>query len=270
MATYPWLTYSDLTRERQQEINTLALINGRCPPLLEDGKLGPGTCSSAKVYSKVSAPISAMLSSCQSYNDAAALTCFKLPVGVKSANTLTLQRALNNILVPQGFCKISEDGVLGAETGAAAKQVLGETVARKIGCTTFGMLKTCSAASTPSGPIAPVPSVPSEATPTPVAPPTPATPSTPSAETTTPIVVGPSRADLEKKCTDSRGVVDGDDCVWSEDNYCDLKAFAAGNCLPNTDITVSKKPASVWPWLIGAGVLAVGAGTFVAMKRKKK
>jgi lysozyme family protein len=198
MATYPWLAFSTLTRDVQREINTLRVRDdGKCPILVEDGKLGPATCSAVKIYAPRSGTIAAVLSSCKSFNDAAISNCLTLPWLQPSLETITFQKALNAVLVKQGYCKILEDGVMGPETCGAAQQVLGATFTQ-VGCKTPAVLKMCAAAASPASPIAPVPVTTTETTPVTVqvAPEVPSPDDTaPSADVTTPVAPSAPSAD---------------------------------------------------------------------------
>lgn len=231
-AAYPWYAFSAQTQARQKEINLLAIKAGKCPPLVEDGKMGPSTCGAAKAYAGVSANVSELLKSCQSYNDAAANGCLKLPWMVRSPETQTLQYGLNQILMPQGFCKITEDGILGPTTCAGAKKVLGAKAAN-LGCQQTGTLKVCAATSTPTSPISP-PTIPSPGSQPPVADEPTQIPAAPNPSPTTP------QPQPQPK--------------------------------PQPKPTVSTKKSSSTGPMIAAGalILAAGAGTYLLMKKGKK
>jgi hypothetical protein len=187
--TYPWLKFSAQTQSVQRKINILAIASGKCPPLVEDGKLGPSTCGAAKAYAQLDSDVSTMVKSCQSFNDAGASACNRLPWMTGRPETVTLQFALNKILEPDGFCTMKQDGKLGPTTCAGAKKVIGAQNAQRLGCYQYGTLKVCAAAS-PDEPLSP-PVVPSPApAPAPSPAPAPAPPAT--AEDPTPVMPTPA------------------------------------------------------------------------------
>lgn len=191
MTTYPWLIFSAQTQSAQRQVNMLAIASGKCPPLVEDGKLGPSTCGAAKAYAGMNADVATMVKSCKSFNDAAANACKKLPWMTRSPDTITAQVTFNKLLEKDGFCAIETDGVLGPTTCAAAKKVIGAENAGKLGCLQYSTLKVCAANSTPTQAISP-PVVPSPA-PTPLPAPAPA-PAPVTAEDPRPIVPTPAPA----------------------------------------------------------------------------
>jgi lysozyme family protein len=245
MATYPWLTFSSQTAARQRDINLLAIREGRCPPLLEDGKLGPTTCGYAAHYAGMDPLVAEIRSSCKSTGTVNVDACLQLPWGVKSKETLTLQVALNAALVPQGFCKLVEDGVLGPNTCAAAKAVLGDK-SNAMGCRQYGTLSNCAAAADTSQALAPA-YVPPAAPPASTYAPTPA----PAADQATPIVQEP---------------------VVTVSNPAPLAPPTPG--MPATQAAMPRPAASgmtpgKWA-ILGAGVAAVGFGTYFLMKKVKR
>jgi hypothetical protein len=251
MTSYPWLVFSSEVRDIQREINGMRVaLDSACPILVEDGKLGPATCSAAKVYSSRSGTVAGLLGSCKSYNDAAIANCLVLPWMQPSLETVTFQRALNSVLVPQGYCKIKEDGVLGPETCGAAQQVLGATFT-KVGCQSPSMLKVCAATSNPEQPVAPVPSVmppaPTEATALSV-------PSAAPESQEAPVlpVVAPESEEQEVLVQGSRN------------------ATTTTTTTTATTDTAPKKENSAFWWIVGGLAVAGVAGAYVVAKRKQR
>lgn len=148
MASYPWSGYSADTLNRQREINIQAVLSGRCPPLVEDGILGPKTCGAAAAYASQLPAVAEMTTKCTSFTTSAATGCSPIPWNTKANGALSLQIGLNMKLPGLGFGKLVEDGVLGPNTCAGAAAVLGEATAIGLGCKSFGsLIKTGSAAS---------------------------------------------------------------------------------------------------------------------------
>lgn len=265
MATYPWLAFSSLTLTRQRQINMLAIAAGRCPPVTEDGKLGPNTCGAADPYVGVNADIADMKKSCQRSTNHRGFPCQKLPWNVKSNATITMQAALNTLLQKQGFCELSRDGILGPTTCAAAKRVIGSANSQSMGCQTYGTLNMCGASADTSEPIAdPI--------------------------VVTPPALKPSEAAVPLETEPTRVIVTPNDVPMPAPIPAAKVAPvvaepAAANPQPiilDDPIPTRQPPPVVVPtqaptdkgmttgkWaILGVGVIAVGAGTYFLLKKK--
>lgn len=233
----------------------LAIAAGKCPPLVEDGKLGPSTCGAAKAYAGLSPQVAELVKSCRSFNDAAAASCRRLPWLTAIADTVTVQHTFNRFLEKDGFCLIAEDGKLGPTSCAAAKHVIGAENASKMGCLQYGTLKVCAAESNPqqaiSPPVvpapvpmpAPAPVVPSPA-PAPLPAPAPA-PAPITAEEPTPIV------------------------VTVDEDLPEMKIEVPPPLPAVTRPQIEKRGTDWGTWAVVGGLaLAAGAGTFMLLRKK--
>lgn len=256
----PWLTFSEKTLTAQRKINIFAIAAGKCPPLVEDGKLGPSTCGAAKAYAGLDPDISSLVSSCKSFNDAAANACNKLPWNVAKAETVTVQFVFNKALELEGFCPIEQDGKLGPKTCAAAKKVIGAQEASRMGCSSYGTLQVCE-----------VPTTAQETAP--VKQTSPAQEQVVTAEEPQTIALEPQMpaqevTQINRPTEIQVDLSEEDEAAW--DPITESWTITAAAPPPVIDRPAEEDETNWGTWaIIGGLALAAGAGTFMLLRKKK-